>query len=67
MMDAHHGKTCNCEHHQMVPALIVLFGLDFFLASLGIFTWGFVSLTWPLLVIFAGLVKMNEGRCKCYQ
>jgi hypothetical protein len=55
------GKTCNCPHHRVMPWLIILFGLDFLLAALGVLTWGFVDITWPILVIIAGCTKF----CRC--
>lgn len=60
-----HGKTCKCPHHKVLPAIIVLIGLDFLLGTVGVFTWGFVDISWPVLVIIAGLMKMNQGSCKC--
>ena len=55
------GKMCGCGHHKVTPWLVVLFGLDFFLAAVGVLTWGFVNVTWPILVIIAGCTKM----CGC--
>ena len=55
------GKTCGCAHHRVMPWLIILFGLDFLLAALGVLTWGFASITWPILVIIAGCTKL----CRC--
>jgi hypothetical protein len=57
------GKTCNCGHHKVVPILVILLGLDFLLAQLNVLTWGFVGVTWPILVIIGGIVKLNM--CKC--
>jgi len=62
MMDGK-GKVCNCPHHKMVPALIVLVGLDFLLGALGVLTMSFVAITWPILVIIAGITKFM--RCGC--
>jgi hypothetical protein len=55
------GCHCKCGHHRVMPWLLVLFGLDFLLSSIGVLTWGFVSVTWPILVIIAGFAKM----CRC--
>ena len=55
------GKTCGCTHHKVMPWLIVLLGLDFLLGSLNVLTWGFVSVTWPILLIIWGFSKM----CRC--
>jgi len=58
-----HGNVCNCKHHKVKPLLIFLIGLDFFLGYLGVLTENFVQMTWPLLVMGIGFMKM--GRCKC--
>ena len=55
------GCGCKCGHHRVMPWLLVLLGLDFLLASLGVLTWGFVNVTWPILLIIAGFSKM----CRC--
>jgi hypothetical protein len=59
------GKTCNCTHHKVIPILVILLGLEFLLANMGVFTWGFVSVTWPILVIIGGCVKLFGRNCKC--
>lgn len=59
------GKTCNCTHHKVIPILVILFGLEFLLATVGVFTWNFVDVTWPILVIIAGCVKLFGRTCKC--
>ena len=58
-----HGEVCKCPHHKVKPLLIFLFGLDFFLGYLGVLTENFVMMTWPILVMAAGVMKMS--RCKC--
>ena len=57
------GKTCGCMHHKVLPILVILLGLDFLLASLGVLTWGFVNVTWPILVIIAGFMKLMSCSC----
>jgi hypothetical protein len=57
------GKTCQCSHHKVVPLLVILFALDFFLGTLGVLSAQFVSLSWPILVAIAGFMKMSK--CKC--
>ena len=57
------GKVCKCPHHSMVGWLLVLIGLDFLLGALHIFTPGFVSIVWPILLIVFGFMKMK--RCNC--
>ncbi len=59
------GKTCSCGHHRVVPIVIILIGLDFLLGQLNVFTMNFVNVSWPILVIIAGIVKMGGGNCKC--
>jgi hypothetical protein len=57
------GKVCKCPHHKVVPILIVLIGLDFLLGATGTLTWSFVDITWPILLIIGGLVKMVGCSC----
>lgn len=56
---------CKCGHHRMGPVLVVLFGLDFLGGAMGWWSMDFVNVSWPILVIVAGAMKMMEGRCKC--
>ena len=60
-------NSCKCPHHKTVPVLIMLIGLDFLLGTMGVVTAGFVSITWPIIVIAIGAMKfMNKsGMCKC--
>jgi hypothetical protein len=59
------GKVCNCPHHKVLPILTVLTGVDFLLGSLRVFTYGFVDITWPILLIIAGFIWMNGNSCRC--
>ncbi len=59
------GNVCKCPHHKAFPLLIVLFGLDFLGGALGWWNEDFVSLSWPVLVILAGGMKLVKGKCKC--
>lgn len=59
------GKACKCQHHSMMPILVVLFGALFLLGELGVFTMQVVSWVWPILVIVAGLMKWMGRGCKC--
>ena len=59
------GNRCGCPHHKVVPALVVLFALDFFLGSLGVVSAHFVSVSWPVLLGLAGLSKMFSSKCTC--
>jgi hypothetical protein len=49
----------------MVPLFILLIGLDFLLANLGVLSQGFLNVSWPILVMLVGLQKMAGGMCKC--
>lgn len=57
------GMVCKCPHHMMMPWLIILIGVDFLLGALGVLTWNFVDITWPILVIILGIGKLV--RCGC--
>ena len=57
------GKTCGCGHHKVLPILVILFGLDFLLASFSVVSMGFLGMTWPILVIIAGIVKLVKCGC----
>ena len=59
------GCGCGCMCHKIIPVLVILFGLDFLLGMLGVLTVSFVSVSWPILVILAGCVKMFKGSCRC--
>ncbi len=58
-------KCCGCPHHKVLPILIILFGLDFLLGTAGVLTYQFVNLSWPVLVVIAGCMKLSKGMCKC--
>ena len=60
-----HNGMCNCPHHKFMPILIVLFGLTFLLGAMGTITMGTVNIVWPIIIIVAGLFKLNRGMCKC--
>ncbi|MDR3581694.1 MAG: DUF5668 domain-containing protein [Candidatus Pacebacteria bacterium] len=60
-----HGKVCRCGHHKMVPILAIIFGLVFLLAEVNVLTWGFVNVTWPVLLIIFGITKLMSGKCNC--
>lgn len=56
---------CNCMHHKIVPGMISLIAVTFLLGALGILTSSTVALVWPILLLVAGLTKMNRNMCKC--
>jgi len=57
------GMACRCPHHKVMPILVILFGLDFLLGTVGTLTWGFVNVSWPILVILAGCMKLVKCGC----
>lgn len=57
--------ACGCPHHKVKGTLIVLLGLVFLLGALDIVGSRFVDLSWPVLLILAGLFKLSSGMCKC--
>jgi hypothetical protein len=57
------GKVCKCPHHSAMPWLIILIGGDFLLAALGVLTWSFTNITWPILLIIIGIVKLVHCNC----
>lgn len=58
-------QKCDCLHHKIIPALIILFGLIFLLQGLGEISKEFVNIVWPVIVILGGLTKLLKGMCKC--
>ena len=59
------GKTCKCPHHKALPILTIVIGADFLLGALSIFTWWFVNVTWPILLIIGGFMWMSGNSCGC--
>jgi hypothetical protein len=57
------GMTCKCPHHKIMPILVILFGLDFLLFATGTLSGMFVSVSWPILVIIAGCMKLFKCGC----
>jgi len=57
------GMVCKCPHHKVMPVILVLIGLDFLLGAIGVLTMSFVSITWPILLIILGCVKMVRFGC----
>jgi hypothetical protein len=50
-----------------MPVLIVLFGLTFFLGALNVLSSNAVAITWPVIIVLAGLAKLKGGMCGCYK
>ena len=59
------GKTCGCPHHKVIPALVILFALDFLLANNGVVSQEFLAMSWPILIGIGGIMKLTSGSCKC--
>ncbi|HYD93243.1 MAG TPA: hypothetical protein VEB18_02175 [Candidatus Paceibacterota bacterium] len=57
--------TCKCTHHAIAPVAIVLIGLDFLGHAAGLISDTFLSLSWPALLVIAGLVKLAGHDCRC--
>ncbi len=57
------GMVCKCPHHKVIPWLVILIGVDFLLGAVGVLTWSFVDITWPIILIIGGVMKL--GMCKC--
>lgn len=57
------GNVCRCPHHKVMPVAIMLIGVTFILANLGVVDGMFVAWAWPVLLIIAFLPKL--GGCKC--
>lgn len=57
--------TCNCPHHKVIPGLIALLGLLFFLHAFGVFSQHVVDIIWPLIVLLIGVNKMFMHKCNC--
>ncbi len=56
---------CACAHHQIAPVAIVLIGLDFLGNAIGAIPDALLAMTWPALLIIAGLAKLAGPRCRC--
>jgi len=56
---------CRCPHHKVVPLAITLIGLVSLLGATGTVSEQTVSITWPILLIIIGLMKLCKGMCKC--
>lgn len=60
-----HSKVCDCGHHKVFPALVVIFGLAFLLEELGTIDPATVGIVWPILVIIGGIIKLGGRECHC--
>lgn len=59
------GTKCGCPHHQMLPVFVILFGLLFLFHALAIVNDYAVAITWPIIVLAAGLTQLTSSRCHC--
>ena len=56
---------CSCPHHKIVTLAVTLIGLVFLLEAMNYMSAGTASVTWPILLIVIGLMKLFKGSCKC--
>lgn len=56
---------CTCHHHRIAPIALVLIGLDFLANALGLVSDGFLAVSWPILLVVAGLAKLLGRTCRC--
>ncbi len=56
---------CACFHHHIAPAALILIGLAFILNALGFLSDTLLTLSWPSLLILAGLAKLMGPSCRC--
>ncbi len=59
------ANVCKCPHHKMVPLLIFIIGLLFFLNAINVVTTSALTMLWPVAVMLVGLMKMMKRKCKC--
>lgn len=65
MMGSGMMSMCGCPHHKMVPLLIFIIGLLFFLNTVNVITTSALNMLWPIALMVAGLTKMMAHKCKC--
>ena len=58
---------CNCSHHKVLPAFLILVGLSFLMTHFGVISTDTNSIIWPVLVILLGIAKLKGGSCSCYK
>ena len=56
---------CGCPHHKMIPMIIFVIGLLFFLNAVDVVTTNALNILWPIAVMIGGLTKMMGYKCKC--
>jgi len=59
------GEQCKCPCHKAIGVLVVAFGLTFLLGALNVLSPRVVGITWPVIIILAGLKSLCGGMCKC--
>jgi hypothetical protein len=59
------NKKCECSHHSVIPALVILLALDFLLGTLGVFSEYTVNVIWPILLIIGAGSKLMSRKCSC--
>ena len=58
-------KTCRCPCHRTAGVFVTLFGLNFLLKTLGVYTDSVSNIVWPVIIMLGGLDYTLKGLCKC--
>jgi len=58
-------KRCSCFHHSMFGVWMMLIGLLFLLGHFEVIGANIVSMSWPIVLMLAGLQKAFQHKCKC--
>jgi len=59
-------NVCRCPHHKLIPMVIFIIGLLFFLNAVNlVITTSVLNMLWPVALMIGGLTKMMSSRCKC--
>ena len=56
---------CPCNHHKIVPLMIILIGATFLLNAFQVLPVGIVAFVWPVLLMVAGVAKLSGRSCSC--
>jgi hypothetical protein len=56
---------CHCLHHYLAPIALVSIGLAFVANALGWLPGPALTLSWPTLLVAAGLAKLGGPSCRC--
>lgn len=59
------NPDCACQHHNVAPFALIGIGLVFLMNAIGVLQDSFAAVTWPILLIIAGLAKVSGRECAC--